>query len=286
MYSPIWRAEAMLCVTTTYVPLWIACISWISSHSSAVRTGSSPESGSSKITMSGSMTSARAKPARLRIPPESCEGASSIASPRPTSLSRCTTRSEIIASVKSVCWRSGNATLSYTDIDPNSAPSWNSTPILRRSSSSFGIVRLGTDCPLTRMSPESGNISPIKCLISTLLPVPEGPSTTVIVSSGKATLRPLSTGTPPRRLCTARQRVGVGAIGADAVRVHRKALGGEHLHRGQVVLLGTLLARDRFDVGVADARLRSGGEVGEERLQLGHELAGVLQEGVEVVQHG
>ncbi len=29
----------------------------------------------------------------------------------------------------SVCWRSGNATLSNTDIDPNSAPSWNSTPI-------------------------------------------------------------------------------------------------------------------------------------------------------------
>ena len=117
------------------------------------------------------------------------------------------TRSAISASDRSVCWRSGKATLSNTDIEPNRAPSWNSTPILRRSASSLGIVRLGTDWPLTMMSPESGNISPIMCLISTLLPVPEGPSTTVIVSSGKATLRPLSTGTPPRRLCTSMQRI-------------------------------------------------------------------------------
>ncbi len=71
------RAEAMSCVTTMYVPPWSECISWISSHSSAVRTGSRPESGSSKITMSGSITSARANPARLRMPPESWEGRSS-----------------------------------------------------------------------------------------------------------------------------------------------------------------------------------------------------------------
>ena len=56
-------------------------------------------------------------------------------------------------------------------------------------------------------SPESGNISPMMCLISTLLPVPEGPSTTVIVSAGKATFSPFSTGTPPRRLCTSMQRI-------------------------------------------------------------------------------
>ena len=106
-----------------------------------------------------------------------------------------------------MCWRSGKATLSNTDIDPNRAPSWNSTPILRRSASSLGIVRLGTDCPCTTMSPESGNISPMMCLISTLLPVPEGPSTTVIVSSGNATFSPFRTGTPPRRLCTSTQRI-------------------------------------------------------------------------------
>ncbi len=107
----------------------------------------------------------------------------------------------------SVCWRSGNATLSNTDIEPNRAPSWNSTPIRWRSASSLGIVSCGTCSPCTTTSPESGNISPIRCLISTLLPVPEGPSTTVIVSSGIASVRPLSTGTPPRRLCTSVQRI-------------------------------------------------------------------------------
>src|SRR4029077_14424512 len=57
------------------------------------------------------------------------------------------------------------------------------------------------------MSPESGNIRPMMCLISTLLPVPDGPSTTVIVSSGIATFRPFRTGAPPSRLCTSMQRI-------------------------------------------------------------------------------
>ena len=90
---------------------------------------------------------ARARsPARLRIPPESCEGASSIASARPTSVRRSVTHlGDLRLADRSVCWRSGKATLSNTDIEPNSAPSWNSTPILRRSASSLGIVSFGTD---------------------------------------------------------------------------------------------------------------------------------------------
>ena len=43
----------MSCVITTSPPPFSAWISLISSHSSAVRTGSSPESGSSKSTISG-----------------------------------------------------------------------------------------------------------------------------------------------------------------------------------------------------------------------------------------
>ncbi len=105
-----------------------------------------------------------------------------------------------------MCWRSGKATLSNTYIEPNSAPSWKSTPILRRSASSSGIVRSLTTCPLTITSPESGNISPMMCLISTLLPVPDGPSTTVIVSSGKATFS--RRGRAPRRGACARPGSG------------------------------------------------------------------------------
>ena len=58
-----------------------------------MRTGSRPESGSSNMTIAGSSTSARAKPARLRIPPESSFGILYIASARPTSRSRRLTMS-------------------------------------------------------------------------------------------------------------------------------------------------------------------------------------------------
>src|SRR5215210_4448417 len=46
-------------VITQYAPPFSSCTSMISSQRSAVRTGSSPESGSSNSTMSGSSTSAR-----------------------------------------------------------------------------------------------------------------------------------------------------------------------------------------------------------------------------------
>jgi hypothetical protein len=99
-------------VITTYAPPFSSWISSISSHSSAVRTGSRPESGSSKSTMSGSSTSARAKPARLRMPPESSFGALSSRPRGPTSRRRRMTMSSISSSPLSVCWRSGKATLS------------------------------------------------------------------------------------------------------------------------------------------------------------------------------
>src|SRR6516225_2763259 len=116
------RALRMSCVITTYVPPFSAWTSLISSHSSAVRTGSSPESGSSNITTSGSSTSARANPARLRIPPESSFGSRLAASVSPTSESRSLTISAISVSLGSVCCRSGNATLLKTDIEPNRGP--------------------------------------------------------------------------------------------------------------------------------------------------------------------
>ena len=77
------RCGFCLALASSIMSRWI---SRISSPSSAVRTGSRPESGSSNSTMSGSSTSARANPARLRIPPESSLGILSRALPRPTSL--------------------------------------------------------------------------------------------------------------------------------------------------------------------------------------------------------
>ena len=106
--------------------------------------------------MSGSSTSARANPARLRIPPESSLGIFSRASLSPTSVRRRMTMSSISSSLFSVCWRSGKATLSNRFIEPNSAPSWNSRPNFLRISNSSSSGMLGTDSPWTRTSPWSG----------------------------------------------------------------------------------------------------------------------------------
>ena len=62
----------------------------------------------------------------------------------------------ISSSPLSVCWRSGNAVLSSTFIEPNSAPSWNSTPNFLRISNSSSSTMFGTDSPWTSTSPSSG----------------------------------------------------------------------------------------------------------------------------------
>ena len=100
-------------------------ISWLRY---AVRTGSRPESGSSTRMISGSSTRARARPARFFMPPEISPGSLSSAPPSPTRSSFSMTMSLISDSPLRVCSRSGKAMLSKRFIDPNSAPSWNSTP--------------------------------------------------------------------------------------------------------------------------------------------------------------
>ena len=84
-------------------------ISWFRN---AVRTGSRPESGSSKSRISGSSTSARASPARLRIPPEISPGSFFSAPTRPTISIFSITMERMSDSDFLVCSRSGKATLS------------------------------------------------------------------------------------------------------------------------------------------------------------------------------
>src|SRR4051794_18370341 len=174
----------------------------MSSHSSAVRTGSRPESGSSKSTMSGSSTSARANPARLRMPPDSSLGILSPESCRPTSVRRRWTMSRISSSPLSVCWRRGKATLSSRFIEPKSAPSWKRTPNFLRISNSSSSCMFGTDSPWTRMSPSSGYSRPTMCLMHTDLPVPEGPRIIEIFPSGMPMFSPRRILLRPKALWT------------------------------------------------------------------------------------
>src|SRR6476469_261968 len=128
MLSGTVRARLMLCDTIRIVASTCALRSMSSWEMYDVRTGSSPESGSSTRMISGSSTSARARPARLRMPPEISPGSFFSAPARPVMSSFSRTILRMSASDFLVCSRSGKATLSYRFIDPNSAPSWNRTP--------------------------------------------------------------------------------------------------------------------------------------------------------------
>ena len=173
-----------------------------------MRTGSSPESGSSNITIAGSSTRARANPARLRMPPESSFGIFCVASASPTSRRRRLQISEISSSDLSVCWRSGKAVLSNTFIEPNRAPSWNRRPNFLRISNSSSSVRFGTDSPWTSTSPASGYRRPTMCLISTLFG-PGGPSTIEIWSLGSPRLRPFRIRVRPN--CLTRSMISIAS---------------------------------------------------------------------------
>ncbi|MBD2897836.1 hypothetical protein amrb99_68030 [Actinomadura sp. RB99] len=128
MLSGMVRAVLMSWVTIRNVALSCAFRSMNTWFRNAVRTGSRPESGSSISRISGSSTRARARPARFFIPPEISPGSLYSAPRRPTisifsRTMRLTSDSDFL-----VCSRSGKAMLSNRFIDPNSAPSWNSTP--------------------------------------------------------------------------------------------------------------------------------------------------------------
>jgi len=74
---------------------------------------------------------ARAKPARRRIPPESCAG-SFFSAPSRWTRSRHSPTRAAIRSRGQPARRSGNATFSQTVIESKSAPSWNAMPKRRR----------------------------------------------------------------------------------------------------------------------------------------------------------
>ena len=112
MLSGTVRAVLMSWVTIRKVAAIWALRSTNSWLMKAVRTGSRPESGSSMSRISGSSTRARARPARLRMPPEISPGSLPSAPCSPTSSIFSITMARICDSDFLVCSRSGKATLS------------------------------------------------------------------------------------------------------------------------------------------------------------------------------
>ena len=91
------------------------------------------------------------------------------------------TLSRISCSESLVCSRSGKATLSPTVMESKSAELWNTMPIRvrKRASSCRSIAEMFS--PSTMTSPLSGLKRPMMCFMRTVLPLPEPPSTTVVV---------------------------------------------------------------------------------------------------------
>src|SRR5882757_8181085 len=138
--------------------------------------------------ISGSSTNARARPARLRMPPEISPGSLLSVPSRPTMSIFSRTMLLISRSPFFVCSRSGKAMLSKRFIEPNSAPSWKSTPNSLRISYSLCSRQRQISVSVTTMLPRSGLSSPTNDLRNTDLPVPEGPSSTEISPGGRVSV--------------------------------------------------------------------------------------------------
>ena len=197
----------------------------------AVRTGSSPESGSSNRTICGSSTSARARPARLRMPPEISPGSLCSAPIRPTMSSFSATIAPDLATRTCGCARAAGR------------------PRCRRCSSSRTARRPGTArrtacAPRTararaagagpgrrsRSSRGPGASRPTSVLRNTDLPVPDGPSSTEISPAGRVRLTSDQTGCRPKDLVSPSTRTSTPTRAPSVVRRSDIARGGPVLH--------------------------------------------------------
>ena len=203
----------MECVTiTTVMPRRPCSESSMSSSAWRVISSSAPK-GSSSRRSSGSVTSARAIDARMRMPPESWPG-----SLRPASAS-CT-RSSMAAARSSRSPRgtpassSGSATFAATLRHGRSRGSWNAKAVR-------GDGRVPAS-PRKRTTPEVGESSPPIMRRSVVLPHPEGPTSTVSEPAGTSNdalasaSKPSSKTRPTPATSMRRSAPGCGAAGRPA----------------------------------------------------------------------
>src|SRR5262245_12977583 len=167
------------------------------------RMGSRPVVGSSKNTISGSVTRARAMATRLRMPPDTSAGYFGPTPASPTWASARSTRVTSPSPRTRVFSRRGNAMFSAHVMESKRAPPWKTTPYRRRTSSRAWLPSVVMSTPSTSTRPPSGRRSPRRCLRSTDLPPPLRPMTMVMEPSGTSRFTPLSTGCSPKALVRA-----------------------------------------------------------------------------------
>src|SRR5439155_1675609 len=155
--------------------------------------GSSPAVGSSKSTIWGSKTKARANPTRFCMPPESSEGIFLRSRSIPT-LARCS-RTRCFLSVGDilVCLFKGNATFSSTVSESYKAACWNRKPTFFLTSFKCSSSRSVISWPAIRIDPLSGVCRRMISFKRTLLPPPLRPRTAVVSPRATRRLIPFKT---------------------------------------------------------------------------------------------
>lgn len=167
----------------------------------AAPIGSRPAVGSSRNRMSGSSARARARAARLIMPPESEAGYLSPAlAGSPARASLTWARCSASARGRPAFSISGRATFSTTVSEENSAPCWNSTPKRRSTRERRSSGSCSRSSPNTRTLPEVGRRRPTILRSSTDLPVPEPPTTPRISPRRTSRSRCSWTAWAPKRL--------------------------------------------------------------------------------------
>ena len=178
--------------------------------------GSRPADGSSKNKMSGSSASARARPARLRIPPLSAAGNFASAPAIPTSASFNLTSSTISDASSRVSICIGSATFSPTVRELHNAPPWKSTPKRRPISTRRVTLAAHRSSPSTSTAPWTGDNNPIIERSTVLLPQPLPPITAKIDPRRTEKVRSVKTTFGPKPSVMRSQRSN-GVLGGPAV---------------------------------------------------------------------
>src|SRR5215469_4269009 len=166
------------CVTMSTVRPRLSFKSRTRSSNSVAAIGSSPAVGSSRNTSLGSSASARARPARLRMPPDSAAGIfSAVSGGKPTNAILSAAISCISAGERSSCSRNGTMMFSATVSELNSAPSWNNTPHRRPKRRRSLCPARPSSSPKIATVPAAAGVRPTIVRNRTDLPEPDAPTT-------------------------------------------------------------------------------------------------------------
>src|SRR5690348_9308427 len=207
------------CVTMNTVRPRLSLRSRTKLSNAVAAIGSSPAVGSSRNSSLGSSARARARPARLRMPPDSAAGIfPAVSGGKPTNAILSAAISCISAEDRSSCSRNGTMMFSATVSELNSAPSWNSTPHRLPKRRRSPRPARPSSSPKTAIVPAAGGVRPTIVRSRTDLPEPDAPTTPSTSPDRRSKVASCSRIRPPALVARPRTRT-TAAAGSDPDRI-------------------------------------------------------------------